>query len=144
MVHIDLTLFIKSFDWLRAVSEAVISVWYHCGLMKTNKQHFDSISSYIYWKTMSHWHDSTLIMQLLPKSGIYKFCKGEVSFLCGSHLYMYLLFYWPWNNKAITEFGSCRLWEIIRPSVCVTCRSLCTNQGLNNLSYSSQFYSIIV
>ncbi len=76
-------------------------------------------------------------MLLLPKAGN---TNGLVAcvFLITMQAFALSPIYIQINNKTIIEFGSRRIWGIIKASVCVICLSL------NNSSYPTRPHSIIV
>ena len=76
-------------------------------VLKTNIRHYDIILKHLYNLKTSH-----LLMLLMPNEEKYE------SLLQGKGLQVQI------NKKTITEFGSRRIWEIIKASVCVICLQL--------------------
>ena len=123
-----------------------LQLWDHHWILKTHIRHYDVICSYIENTHTTLWRHTNLccLCQMQNTNGL---CC-----LCQSSKYKWLLHgkgsQIQINNKTIIEFGSRRIWGIIKGSVCVICLSLrlrqIANLCLNNSSYPTRPHSIIV
>ena len=112
-----------------------LELWHHHRILKTHIRHYDVICSYIENTYTTLWRHTNLccLCQMQNKNGLCQNSKYKW-FLQGKGSQIWI------NNKTILEFGSRRIWEIIRASVCVIYN---TNLCLNNSSYPTRPHSII-
>ena len=91
-----------------------LELWHHHRILKTNIRQYDVISSYIEntYTTLWVWGHSNLSCLCQMRENT----NGRL--LQGKGLQIQI------NNKTIIEFGSRRIWGIIKASVCVICLSL--------------------
>ena len=87
-------------------------LWHHHRILKTHIRHYDVICSYIENTYTTLWRHNNLcsLCQMWENT------NGRL--LQGKVLQIQI------NNKTIIEFGSRRIWGIIKASVCVICLSL--------------------
>ena len=88
-----------------------LELWHHHRILKTNIRHYDVISSYIENTYTTLWRHNNLCCLCQMRENT----NGRL--LQGKGLKIQI------NNKTIIEFGSRRIWGIIKASVCVICRS---------------------
>ena len=89
-----------------------LELWHHHRILKTNIRHYDVISSYIENTYTTLWRHNNLCCLCQMRENT----NGRL--LQGKGLKIQI------NNKTIIEFGSRRIWGIIKASVCVICLSL--------------------
>ena len=116
-----------------------LELWHHHRVLKTLIRHYDVICSYIENTYTTLWRHTNLccLCQMQNTNGLCCLCQNSKYKLLfqGKGLQIQI------NNKTIIEFGSRRIWGIIKASVCVIYN---TNLCLNNSSYPTQRHSIIV
>ena len=99
-----------------------LELWHHHRILKTNIRHYDVICSYIENTYTTLWRHTNLscLCQMKNTNGLCCLCQNSKYkwLLQGKGSQMQI------NNKTIIEFGSRRIWGIIKASVCVICLSL--------------------
>ena len=100
-----------------------LELWHHHRKLKTLIRHYDVICSYIENTYTTLWHHTNLCCLCQMRENTNGLCC-----LCQNLKYQWLLqekgSQIQINNKTIIEFGSRRIWGIIKASVCVICLSL--------------------
>ena len=107
-----------------------LELWHHHRILKTHIRHYDVIYSYIENTYTTLWRHTNLccLCQMQNTNGLRQNSKHKWLLQGkGSHIRI--------NNKTIIEFGSRRIWGIIKTL---------TNLYLNNSSYPTRPHSIIV
>ena len=89
-----------------------LELWHHHRILKTHIRHYDVICSYIENTYTTIWlHTNLCCLCQMRKNTNGRLLQGK-----GLEIQI--------NNKTIIEFGSRRIWGIIKASVCVICLSL--------------------
>ena len=103
----------KSFDWLKSSypfgSCPNLELWHHHRILKTHIRHYELICSYIENTYTTLWRHTNLCCLCQMRENT----NGRL--LQGKVLQIQI------NNKTIIEFGSRRIWGVIKASVCVIC-----------------------
>jgi hypothetical protein len=99
-----------------------LELWHHHWILKTHIRHYDVIWSYIENTYMTLWRHTNLCCLCQKRENT----NGLVAcvFLFTMQAFTLSPIYIQINNKTIIEFGSRRIWGIIKASVCVICLSL--------------------
>ena len=99
-----------------------LELWHHHRILKTHIRHYDVISSYIENTYTTLWRHPNLccLCQMQITNGLCCLCQNSKYkwLLQGKDSQIQI------NYKTIIEFGSRRIWGIIKASLCVICLSL--------------------